>query len=166
MNADVRDLLARQAVTDVLHRYCRAMDRIDRALALTCWHEGATVDYGDAFRGGAADFVEWVCRVHEDVFVAHSHQITNVALRLTDDRAASESYVTVALRTRGDGAGEQVDIVGRGRYLDRWSCRDGTWAIEHRQHVTDLQQVRPATGLAGAVPARRDRSDPSYDVLG
>lgn len=165
MNPEVRNLLDRQAITDVLHRYCRAMDRIDRGLALSCWHEGAAVDYGDAFRGGATDFVDWVCRVHEEVFAAHSHQITNVILRLDGPRAVSESYVTVALRTRG-GEGDPVDIVGRGRYLDRWSRRDGAWAIEHRRHVTDLQSVRPATDIAGAAAARRDRSDPSYDLMG
>jgi len=97
---------------------------------------------------------------------AHSHQITNVLLEVDGNRAASESYVTVALWQRLAGGGV-VEIVGRGRYLDRWSCRDGRWAIDHRRFLSDMQHA--VTLSADQAPqgqdGRRDRSDPSYAVL-
>ena len=49
------------------------------------------------------------------------------------DRAVSEAYVTVALRTADPSSDSLVDIVSRGRYLDRWSQRHGRWAIDARR---------------------------------
>lgn len=159
------ELSAKHAITEVLHRYCRAMDRVDRALARTCWHEGATIDYEGAFRGLATDFVDWVCTLHEQLFIAHSHQVTNTLITLDGARATSECYVTVALRSKGPAA-DSTDIEGRGRYLDRWARRDGVWAVEHRRHISDLRTVRPAIGAQPLGPSsRRDRSDPSYELL-
>jgi hypothetical protein len=159
----IAGLAARAAITEVLHRYCRAVDRLDRDLGLSCWHDGATVDYGDTFRGTAADLIDWVCTIHEQLMAAHSHQVTNVLARIDGDRATSESYVTVALRTKGD---DPTDIESRGRYLDRWSCRNGIWAIDHRRLVTDLSSARPsAPTTEPAAGARRDESDPSYELF-
>lgn len=161
----VEELLAKQAITEVLYRYCRALDRMDHQLALTCWHEGATVDYGDSFTGTAAGFLDWVWPVHRDVFDAHSHQITNILVQLDGDLAGSESYVTVTLRTAA-AVGQQVDVVGRGRYLDQWSRRAGLWAIDRRTFITDVRSSyvpAPSDGSAGT--GRRNLEDPSYDVL-
>ena len=43
-NAAVEELLAKQAIREVIYRYCRGLDRMDRALALSCWHPGGTAD--------------------------------------------------------------------------------------------------------------------------
>src|SRR2546426_192054 len=94
-----------------------------------------------------------------------SHQITNILIEVDGDSAASEAYVTVALRTKAE-AGQATEIVARGRYVDRWSRRDGRWAIDHRHFVTDLQTAEAAPALdADAGESRRDRTDPSYEVL-
>jgi len=95
----------------------------------------------------------------------HSHQITNILIELDGDAAASESYVTVALRTKPD-AGKATQIEARGRYADRWSRRDGRWAIDHRHFVADLTIMQATPPLATqADESRRDRTDPSYEVL-
>jgi hypothetical protein len=159
------ELLAKQAITEVIHRYCRGIDRMDRELTRSCWHVGGTADYGAHIHQGTGDsFVEWVWPVHEQGFSAHSHQITNVLIEVDPggERAVSEAYVTVTLRTR-DGD----DIVDRGRYLDRWERRDGRWAIAHRRHVSDVGSVyRPVADAGGGAPsaARRGRDDPSYEL--
>jgi hypothetical protein len=62
-----------------------------------------------------------------------------------------------------------VDIVSRGRYLDRWSCRDGRWAIDERRYVDDFTNVHdvpdsPMTDES-ATGAARDRTDPSYQLF-
>jgi hypothetical protein len=162
----IEELLAKQAITEVLYRYCRAIDRMDADLARSCWHADGTADYGDLYAGSGAGFVEWVWPVHRDGFVAHSHQMSNLLIEVRGERAASEGYVTVALRPR-PGEGKAVDIVGRGRYLDRWSKREGVWAIDHRRHVVDVRSIAPA-GAATELPAnhgRRGLDDPSYEVL-
>ncbi len=164
----VEELLAKEAIREVVYRYCRGLDRMDRDLALSCWHPGGTSDYGDTYEGTGEGFIDWVWPVHREGFVAHSHQITNLLIAVEGDAAASEAYVTVTLRSRV-GSGPAVDIVGRGRYLDRWSRRDGVWAIDHRRHVTDVQSIYPSPlddGSAALSSASRDRSDPSYDLLG
>jgi hypothetical protein len=85
------------------------------------------------------------------------------------DRATSEAYVTVALRTKPN-EGSIADIVDRGRYLDRWSRREGRWAIDDRTFVEDFQAIYPvplneATD-GSQVTGRRSPDDPSYRVLG
>jgi hypothetical protein len=157
------ELVAREAIRQQLHNYCRAMDRRDDQLGYAAWHEDGTADYGAAiFQGSGRDFVDQVSRNHLRRAV-HSHQIATIGIEIDGDRAVSESYVTVRLRTAVFGRFTEELYVGR--YLDRWSCRDGRWAIDHRVWVLDFdEQDRPVTtSLPGA--GRRDSADPSYDLF-
>jgi len=167
-NGSVADLVAKQAITEVIYRYCRGLDRMDREMALSIWHDDGTADYGEYYRGTGAGFVEWVWGSHAS-FERHSHQITNILIELRDENhAVSEAYVTAALRQR-TADGQVVDITSRGRYVDRWSCRNGRWAIDHRINVGDIQTVRTSAADVAddsASTARRDRDDPSYEVFG
>ena len=52
------DAEAKLAITEVLYRYCRALDRMDRDLADTIWHPGGTADYGPTFQGPAAGLLD------------------------------------------------------------------------------------------------------------
>jgi hypothetical protein len=166
MESEVQSLLAKQAITDVLYRYCRGLDRMDRDLALSVWHRDGTADYG-FFKGTGAEFVAWVWQAHEQ-FVAHSHQITNILIEVEGERAVSEAYVTVALRNKPND-GRTADIVGRGRYVDRWSQRGGVWAIDHRLYIDDFQALYdvPLTPLTDGSQStgRRGPDDPSYSFL-
>jgi hypothetical protein len=58
------------------------------------------------------------------------------------------------------------DMFGRGRYVDRWSRRDGRWAVDHRNYVDDLQRTEtsPESSMTDGSTAtgRRDRTDPSF----
>ena len=162
MPADaVRALLDERAIRETLFRYCRGVDRMDRALARACWHEGGSADYRGMFEGGADALLDWMWKLHEQM-ETHSHQITNLVIELDGDRAVSESYVTVVLRTKA-GRAPARDIWSRGRYLDRWSRRDGRWAIDHRLFLNDWATSLPAGEEPGApTSGRRDGSDPSY----
>ena len=156
-------LLDERAIRDVLQRYCRGVDRMDRELTRACWHADGTAEYQGLFEGDADALVDWIWSAHERM-QTHSHQITNCLIELAEDRAASETYVGVVLRTR-PGAGGARDVLVRGRYLDRWSRRGDRWAIDHRRYVSDWTTTLavPAGGEPGG---RRDRSDPSYATFG
>ncbi len=153
----------RQAITDLIYRYCRSMDRIDPELGYTIWHEDAVADYGEeVYRGSGRGFIDHVCEQHRRT-LTHSHQITNIIIELDGDRAASESYVTATLRImRGD---QLMQIMTWSRYIDQWSRRDGRWGIDKRVAIRDFDEIRDATAMNQLDRGRRDRTDPSYAVL-
>ncbi|MAT51651.1 MAG: hypothetical protein CMK32_10765 [Porticoccaceae bacterium] len=152
----------KQAIAEVIYRYCRAMDRIDHELGYSVWHEDGIADYGDMFQGSGRGFIDWVCETHA-AMVSHSHQVTNILIDVNGDRAGSEAYITVALRFEQDG--KLMQLTGRGRYIDRWSKRDGRWAIDKRTYVQDFDDLREITATMVKGWSTRDRNDPSYQVL-
>ena len=173
------DIEAKLAITEVLYRYCRALDRMDRDLMDTVWHPDATADYGPTFQGSASGLLDVMWANHAKL-LGHSHQVTNILIEVDGDRAASEAYVTGTLWDLTE-AGALSHLIAVGRYLDRWSRRDGRWAIGHRRFVYDAvftpapaDPTAPAASVFSRLAARRDprqtagrrdRSDPSYDVL-
>ncbi|MEU4654811.1 nuclear transport factor 2 family protein [Streptomyces sp. NPDC023723] len=159
-------LTAIQEITEVLHRYCRGLDRMDRAVADTVWHSDGTADYGPDYRGSATGFLDFVWEYHAQL-AGHSHLVSNVLVELDDTAgtAASETYVSVWLRTRPvDGI--VTDLFHRGRYVDRWSRRAGVWAIDHRVYAGDLYREVAQPATAGTeFSGTRNTTDPSYDVF-
>lgn len=151
-----------QAITDQIYSYCRAMDRIDHQLGYSIWHEGGTALYGPMFSGTGRGFIDWVCEQHSGM-LSHSHQVSNILIRLDGDKAGSESYVTAALRLRLEG--KLMQMTARGRYIDRWSRRDGRWAIDHRIYMHDFDEMREITTTLTEGWGRRDLQDSSYEVL-
>jgi hypothetical protein len=163
MESQIQALADRQAITDQIYRYCRAMDRIDHALGYSIWHPDGTADYGAAvFVGLGRDFIDHVCRQHAGL-LCRSHQVTNMVIELDRDCAGSEAYVTANLRMIREGKLLQMTVLSR--YIDRWSKRVGKWAIDHRHAVMDMDEVREVTPMKAHEVARRDSSDPSYAVL-
>ena len=165
---------AKQAITEVIHRYCRALDRMDRPLADTVWHPDGTADYGITYRGPASGLLDVFWSNHGRL-LGHSHQVTNILIEVDGYRAASESYAVGTLWQLVE-PGILSTMVTLGRYIDRWSCRDGVWALDHRRFVYDVSfATPPGVGELGRLAAerdprqtagRRDRSDPSYEVMG
>lgn len=153
----------RQAITDQIYRYCRAMDRIDHELGYAVWHDDGTADYGEAvYQGTGRGFIDQVCIQHGHLLV-HSHQVTNIVIELSGDRAGSEAYVTARLRMERGGKLMQMEVLSR--YIDLWSKRDGRWAIDHRHAVMDMDEIREVTPMKQLDIGQRDRTDPSYAVL-
>jgi hypothetical protein len=171
-DAAITMLLEKQAITEVLYRYCRAMDRIDREATLKIWHPDGTCNYSSTagvpdmlFR----DYLTGSTKARQG-FANHSHQITNILIELAGERAVSEAYFTASLQTEPQD-GRVTEHLWRGRYLDRWSKRGGTgaighWAIDHRQVVFDSYTPHDfAADRLNGMPlalSRRDTDDPSY----
>lgn len=176
--AAIDEAVAKLAITDVLHRYARGLDRMDLAMTLSCWHEGGTDDHAPLFSGTAAGFLDWLWPVHAAMDVTR-HIISNVMIEVDGDRAGSECYWMVTLRVRHEGT--RYDIVGQGRYVDTWERIDGVWGIRHRQSIGDWGRIEPVGMVAGepGVPVlimpnnpeaarpiwARDKTDHSYRVL-
>jgi hypothetical protein len=137
------ELAAKQAITEVLYRYCRGMDRMDRELTLSCWHPGGTDEHAPLYVGSATGFVDWLWPVHA-AMLGTRHALSNIVIEVDGNRAVSESYWNVTLRVPRMGG--VVDIFGGGRYLDRFECIDDVWAIRHRCSVHDWDRVEPVVG--------------------
>jgi hypothetical protein len=159
----LQELTDRQAITDHIHRYCRAVDRLDVALGHSIWHDDGIADYGPTvYQGDGRGVIDLICKQHRHT-LHHSHQVTNILIALDGDRAGSESYAIAALRMRRDGALKQVTVWTR--YIDQWSKRDSRWGLDKRIAIRDFDEIRDVVVLAEHDVGRRDRSDPSYTVL-
>jgi SnoaL-like domain len=158
------ELLAKQAITERLHDYCRAMDRIDDELGCSVFHPDAVADYGTIFSGTGHGFVEWVHHSHT-AMLATNHKLSNISIRIDGERAGSEAYVTMHGRMPGEG-GAMMQIQSLGRYIDRWERRGGEWRISHRRYLQILDELRPVGMAMYETEGARDRSDPSYAALG
>lgn len=153
----------RQAISDLIYRYCRAVDRLDIALGHSIWHEDGYADYGrDVYQGPGRGVIDHICAQHAQT-LNHSHQVTNVIIELDGDRAASEAYVTAVLRVQRGETLMQIGVWGR--YIDRWSRRDGRWGLDKRLSIRDFDEIRPVQAMYDHRVGQRDRSDPSYEAL-
>jgi hypothetical protein len=161
---DIRVLMDKQAITESLYRYCRAMDRQDHALASSLWHPGGTADYGEeVFVGTGQGFVDWSMVMHSRLS-AQSHQVINILIDVEGEQAVSESYTSTTAVGPIDSDGQVTIRDVRGRFLDEWSRRQGFWALSHRQSVNDVTVVStvPASQVPLGLIARPDINDPSY----
>lgn len=150
MTPELAALLDNQLITDVIYRYCRAIDRLDYALLETCFHPDATHDQG-AYTGSSVAFCRYALEKLGPVRATH-HQTGNVLIVLDGDVAHSETYWTAFHRLSADGGGSglfrstgiEEDLVIGGRYVDRFERRAGKWRIAHRFGVYDWQRYEPA----------------------
>jgi hypothetical protein len=161
--AELRALLDRQAITEQINRYCRAVDRLDIPLGHEVFHEDATADYGAGlYQGDGRGVIDFICASHL-LTLNHSHQVCNSIITLSGDRAGSETYFHSATRLIQDDALMQIRVWGR--YLDAWSRRDGQWRIDKRQTLFDFDEVRAVNEMVRREDGSRDHTDPSYAVL-
>lgn len=153
----------RQAIEELIYRYCRSVDRIDPSLGYSIWHQGAVADYGDFYHGDGPGVIDLICEQHRHM-LCHTHQVGNILIRLDGDRAGSETYVTANLRIKRGEQLQQMTVWSR--YIDQWSKRDGHWGIDKRLTIRDFDEVREVVPLSSTESAgSRDTSDPSYGVL-
>ena len=161
--ADLRALLDKQAITDQLANYCRAVDRLDKPLGYAVFHEDSTADYGaDVYQGSGRGFIDSVCAAHLQT-INHSHQVCNSVIVVDGDSAGSETYFHSATRIMAGGKLIQIRVWGR--YLDAWSRRGGRWAIDRRRTLFDFDETRDILLTERHEQGTRDRTDPSYALL-
>jgi ketosteroid isomerase-like protein len=123
---DIRRMLDKEAIREVLLRYSRGIDRHDDALVASAYHPDAIDDHG-AYIGGPEGFIRHADGTHSRNWNVHHHFISNQTIDLNGDIAHSETYFMATLRRKSG----PIDIVA-GRYIDRLERRDGRWAIASR----------------------------------
>lgn len=143
MDDRLGELLDKQAIHEAVLRYCRGIDRRDRALVRDCYWPDATDDHAGAFSGSRDEFVEWVFGVLER-YTGTMHVIANHLVEIDGDVADSEAY-GVAYH-RGDPPDDPRRNFTTGfRYLDRFERRDGDWRIAARAVALEWHHASPAS---------------------
>jgi hypothetical protein len=157
-------LLDRQDIYDCLVRFCRGMDRFDRELFLSAFHNDATISAG-SFVGDAVALYDWASELHRQGQSATQHNLLNHSCEIEGETAHTETYYLFVGRNIDDS-----NWLAGGRYIDRLEKRDGEWRIAFRHNVIEwsgMQQgmelpFADVTDLNGNGAPARDRSDISY----
>lgn len=171
MQRQLRALMDREAIRQVLYDYCRAVDRGDAALMKACYHPDGSDDHG-FFVGRGWDFAEYVLpRLAQ--LECSIHSLSNPHIELEGDRAFVETQWSVIHRLRRFG--KLTDMWHQGRYLDEFERREGGWRILRRVAVFDAERWIHTADLQGLVPdghpnkvymGQRGSGDPVYRLRG
>jgi ketosteroid isomerase-like protein len=96
LEATVRELADRQAITDVIHAYCFHFDRNEPEAVAALFTDDATIDYGPEAESiqGAAAIAPTIAIGLAHTFAATSHHVSNIQITFAGpDRAESVSYL-------------------------------------------------------------------------
>jgi hypothetical protein len=121
-NAELRDLLDKQACIELITRYSRALDWLDDDALKNVFWPDAEIDFG-FFKGRADQFMREIMEL-EHGLARRWHMTTNPLVRITGNTAEGESY--------GLAAGIAI--------RNGFERRHGEWRIVRRVYVADWQQ--------------------------
>lgn len=159
--AMVRELKDRQDIYDCIMRYCRGVDRLDRAMLLSAYHADGIDDHGP-YVGPLEGFADYVFDLHGTQQQRTLHHVTNHYCELDGTTAHAESYFFFYCLNHD----APLYSMASGRYIDRFEKRDGRWGIAERICVVDVRDNGWApTGHEGDelyMPIHRSPADPSY----
>jgi hypothetical protein len=162
------ELADREAIRECLYRYSRGVDRLDADMLRSAYWPEAT-DKHLEFRGNTEEFIAWAFPVM-GAMDQTMHMIGNVLITVHGDTADVESYFYGYHRVTIEE--KKSDVIGAGRYLDRFEKRGDEWRIIERLVVTDWFRQYPdsADWEAGLLGLKVDMGgrypdDPSYSLL-
>ncbi|GAB4975754.1 nuclear transport factor 2 family protein [Mycobacterium avium subsp. hominissuis] len=165
MKPKLQELADRADILDCMHRYARGMDRFDRELLRSAYHDDAIDDHV-GFVGNVDDFIDWAFAYHTSQ-TRHQHYLTNHTVDLDGDDAHAETYYIFVGTDRESGS--PLTITG-GRYVDHLERRTGRWGIVARVCLVEWASESPslltseALGLLAPIQTvARDHTDASYD---
>ncbi len=184
LERELRLLLDKQALGELLLRYARGIDRWDRELVLGCFHPDASVHY-NTYEGNAIEFYEALWERTEGHGTGQGgiprgqHVVSNALFEVRGDVAYGESYLEArrsGVGNRRAGAesaatGPGFPIERIGRFIDRCERRNGEWRFVSRRVAMEWmsEEVESSDAMPGGyklenfAPTRYDRSDPSYE---
>lgn len=170
MDPRLAELIAKDAIRDLVSTYARAADRKDHALMRSLYHADAVEDHGAFFQGLASEFIDRLPEIQAPIDIIQ-HHVTSHNIVITGERAEGEVYVLAMHRVQRPGAA--FDVLVSGRYLDNYECRDGAWKFSRRAIVADWAHLWDPSIITldndmvtGSLIGRAGPDDPSYRLLG
>lgn len=165
LEAQVQNLVDRQAIFDCIKRNSRGNDRFDIELVTSSYHSDGLHDLGQKQVSGR-EYGEHANNAHAMLFDATLHNVTMYACEIDGDVAHAESY---SLGLFLDKGGDTSRVLA-GRYVDRLEKRDGEWRIALRRATVEVAlegkavlpngKVLPGSGY---LRGNRDKNDLSYE---
>jgi SnoaL-like domain len=134
IETQMRFLLDREAIRDVIMRYCYGADRSDEPVLQNVYWPDATDDHG-VFSGPASQYIPFLLKTAGQMDQMQ-HLVGNMLIRNTEHSASCESYFFGYHRVKNE-QGIPQDKIASGRYLDELEQRDGEWRILRRKVVFD-----------------------------
>ena len=164
-NESLPQLLAERAIVQQLHAFCRALDRLDPSLMRPIWHKGGT--WSDDSSNGSSPACHHAERLIEELrsCQCHAHHVSGIIIRMEGDQAISLSQLTAVRRSRPDRTGMYLDRHLTQQCLDRWSRREGRWAIDHRRTLGEAVSEQNVEQGGRGERSRRDMADPVYALF-
>jgi hypothetical protein len=163
--AKVAWVIDRQEILDCLTRALRGVDRFDRELFLSAFHEDALLDAGGYLNSPAKVF-DGVAGLHGEGQSSTLHNLLNHTCEIEGDLAHAETYLLFTGVNR-----DKTNWIAGGRYLDRLERREGEWRIAFRYTLMEWSGIVPGANVplfdgiadlhANGAPSR-SRDDPSY----
>jgi hypothetical protein len=165
----LEELVSKQAITEVLHRYCRGIDRRDWELLRSCYHADAHDDHA-VFRGERDGLLEFMREFLTARCAATKRSVSNILITVTGDAATAESSIHAwhrMLPEPGAVDGPATELTVGARNIDRLERRHGEWRFAKRVLVFDWVRQETIEGEPfdfgpDAIWSRADRSDISY----
>lgn len=167
---ELRELLDKNRITELLTGYLRAIDRADIDTLRACYAPGATEEHGGMYAGPAQGYIDSIEAALRHPRAVGTHTLTNILIEVDGDRARSEHYVLALTRVRVDSV--VTDYLVSSRIIDDLQRIDGQWLIARRRLRFDWSQElgpRPEKWLGGQLdPAKllhgsNYPDDPVYD---
>jgi len=159
---EVQVLLDKQAIGEVVLRYCRGIDRLDREMVRDCYWPEAIDEHG-SFVGDRDQYVAWVFDRMLPRYEFTTHFVGNQLVEVDGDRARSETYGVSSHRSVHD---DGLDLTTAFRYVDDFERRGGQWRIARRTCTLEWTQAVERSSWFDASPKHRrgtrDRNDPVY----
>ena len=162
-----QDLVEIEQIKRLKYRYLRCLDQ-------KLWDEIAecfTPDAIAAYSGGGYTFegrdaiVDFLRRSMGAETFHSSHKMHHPEIDLTGPDSAHGVWALDDVVVMTDF---ELTVRGCSFYDDEYEKRDGAWRIVERRQVTDMVRTLSMDDeiALGETIARRDRTDPSYELLG
>ena len=133
------ELADREAIRECIYRYSRGVDRLDADMIRSAYWPDA-VDQHLEFKGNAEAFIAWSFPIMGSMDQT-MHMIGNVLMTIRGNSADVESYFYGYHRVTIDGV--KQDVIGAGRYIDRFEKRGDEWRVAERLVMTDWFRQYP-----------------------
>ena len=157
-------MLAKDEITEVIHRVARGTDRLDHALIVSGYHPDGYDDH-NSFRGGPVEFADWVLEVLPH-FAATHHFLGQSTIEVEGSVAHVETYCDAHHVSAPDEQGVVSDMVLGLRYVDRFERREDGWRIARRVCAFDWSYTVESTKQFrfedDFTVGRRDDTDVTY----